>query len=494
MIKLDVQDIVAAVEGSVVHGPQDGRIDMISLDTRALEPGGLFIPIKGDRFDGHDFLHEAVKKGAKVIFTHKDNGCYRHEGVTVIRVKDTLKALHRLARWYRTRFHVDFIAVTGSAGKTTTKNIIATLLEKRFKVLRTPGNYNNQIGLPMTVMDLDYSHRLGVVEMGMSGYGEIEELAEIVKPRVAVITNIGMSHIEKLGSREGILRAKMEIFQGMDKDSIAVINADDELLRTGCKDLDIPIVYYGLREGDFRAKKVLSKGVEGMAYTLLARGETFDVVSPLPGIHNVYNSLAAIAVARHFGIGFDEIIDALGYLEGESMRLSIHSAPGGVKVINDAYNASPESMEAALKVLKDAAGKRKIALLADILEMGRFSEDGHRFVGRIAAETGVDVLITVGRKSRFIALEAKKAGMKHDRVYSFDNKRGATELLKSFIERGDIVLVKGSRGMQMEELVEEILERGQRDAGTSTDNFPDNNCISDSDNNRTYSNTDLRKA
>ncbi len=459
MLNLNAMDIAGAVRGSIIYGPRDRIIDKISLDTRTLEPGSLFIPIKGENFDGHDFIDEAIKKGAKAVLVHR-KGKFHYNNVTMISVRDTLEALHLLARWYRTRFNVDFIAVTGSTGKTTTKNIIAALLKRRYRVLRSPGNYNNQIGLPLTVMNLDYAHRLGVVEMGMRGFGEIKELMKIVVPKVSVITNIGMSHIERLGSRGGILKAKMEIFQGMGNEPLAVVNADDELLKSSCRDLDIPLTFYGLKAGDYRAENVASKGEKGMTYTLSVQGRKFDAILPLPGLHSVYNSLAAIAVARHFGMDFDEIIDALKTLEGEDMRLSIQNVPGSIKVINDVYNASPESMKAALRVLKDITGKRKIAVLADMLELGEFAEEGHRFVGKVVADTSVDILITVGDKSRFIALEAEKMGLNPQSIYYFNDKQRAKNLLKGLVEEGDIVLIKGSRGMQMEELVEGTLERG----------------------------------
>ncbi|MDD2573449.1 MAG: UDP-N-acetylmuramoyl-tripeptide--D-alanyl-D-alanine ligase [Bacillota bacterium] len=458
MINLKITDIATAVKGEIVCGPKDGMVDKISLDTRTLEQGSLFIPLRGERFDGHDFLAQAARKGARVMIVDRE-GDYGYRYVSVIRVKDTLEALHLLARWYRTRFEADFVAVTGSTGKTTTKNIIATVLEAKYNVLKTPGNYNNQIGLPATIMSLDVSHRAGVIEMGMSGYGEIENLMKIVKPKVSVITNIGMSHIERLGSREGVLRAKMEVFSGMAKDPTAVINADDPLLRSGSKGLDIPVVYYGIKEGDYKAENVLSRGEEGTSYTLLAEGGRFEVVLPLPGRHNVYNSLAAVVVGRLFSMEFEEIIRALRGLEGERMRLTIHSTPGGISVINDAYNASPDSMKSALEVLSDMPGERKIAVLADMLEMGTFSEEGHRLVGQYAAYAGLDVLITVGDKSRFIALEAEERGMDPRRVYCFENKGQAAEFLYDFIKEGDVILVKGSRRTRMEELAGRILER-----------------------------------
>jgi UDP-N-acetylmuramoyl-tripeptide--D-alanyl-D-alanine ligase len=458
MVKLNAADIAAAVQGNIISGPKDAIIDRVSLDTRTLEPGSLFIPLRGERFDGHDFLHQAAEKGARAALVDRE-GEYHFPGVTVIRVKDTLEAFHSLALWYRNKFDADFVAVTGSTGKTTTKNIIAEVLRSKYNVLKSEGNFNNQVGLPATIMRLDESHRAAVVEMGMSGYGEIRALMKIVRPKVSVVTNIGMSHIERLGSREGILRAKMEIFEGMDQNPTAVVNADDPLLCQGVKSLKAATVYYGVDAGDYRASDIRSRGEKGTSYTLLAEGKSFEVTLPLPGRHNVYNSLAAVAVGRVFNIGFPDIIKALRGLKGEKMRLSIQTSPGGVKVINDAYNASPDSMKSALEVLRDAKGDRKIAVLSDMLEMGDFAEEGHALVGTYAAESGVDILITVGDYSRYIACRAKERGMDLSSVYHFESKREAAQLLDGLLKKGDVVLVKGSRGMRMEELASRILER-----------------------------------
>ena len=458
MVKLNAADIAAAVQGNIISGPKDAIIDRVSLDTRTLEPGSLFIPLRGERFDGHDFLHQAAKKGARAALVDRE-GEYHFPSVTVIKVKDTLEAFHSLALWYRNRFDADFVAVTGSTGKTTTKNIIAEVLRSKYNVLKTEGNFNNQVGLPATIMRLDESHRAAVVEMGMSGYGEIRALMRIVRPKVSVVTNIGMSHIERLGSREGILRAKMEIFEGMDQNPAAVVNADDPLLCQGVKGLKAAAVYYGVDAGDYRASDIRSRGEEGTSYTLLAEGKSFEVSLPLPGRHNVYNSLAAIAVGRIFDIGFPDIIKAMEGLKGEKMRLSIQSSPEGVKVINDAYNASPDSMKSALEVLRDAKGDRKIAVLSDMLEMGDFAEEGHALVGTYAVDSGVDILITVGDFSRYIARRAKERGMDLSCVYHFESKREAAQLLDGLLKKGDVVLLKGSRGMRMEELASRILER-----------------------------------
>ncbi len=453
-----VGEMAAAVEGTIIYGHPDTEVSRISLDSRTLEPGDLFIPLRGETFDGHDFIEQAVERGAKAVMVDRD-GKYCYQGVAVIRVRDTLEAFHNLARWYRNKFETDFVAVTGSTGKTTTKNIIASVLGKKYSVLKTPGNYNNEIGLPFTIMELNESYGVAVTEMGMSSFGEIRNLMTIVRPRISVVTNIGMSHIEMLGSREGILRAKMEIFEGMASNPAAVINADDPLLLEASKELSIPVVYYGTGSGHYIARNISVRGDKGVSYTLIAQGSQYEVELPLPGRHNVYNSLAAIAVGRLFDIGFEEIIQALKELEGEKMRLDIITTNAGVKIINDAYNASPDSMKSALEVLSHIPGGRKIAVLSDMLEMGMFAEEGHRIVGQYAAQVKPDILVTVGQDSRFIALEARKRGMEKHSVYYFQAKQDAAELLDRIIKKDDVILLKGSRGMKMEELVNRILER-----------------------------------
>lgn len=458
MQRIAAGDIVKAVKGKLLQGDPGTTVDGVSTDTRTLEPGSLFIPLKGERFDGHQFIEEAVKKGAKAVLASREVQL-QFEEIAVIMVDDTLEGLHRLAKWYRSLFDVDVVAVTGSTGKTTTKNMIASVLGRQFPALKTRGNYNNQIGLPLTVMQLEERHRVAVVEMGMSGFGEIKSLMDIARPRVSVITNIGTSHIEKLGSRENILRAKMEIFDGMGENPVGVINADDPLLLDGVRNLHIPVASFGIKQGDYRAVDIKSLGEKGSEYTLQAEGKSYRVEVPLPGRHNVYNSLASIAVGRIFGIDFHEIVEGLKSIENEKMRLNIFFAPGGVKVINDAYNASPDSMKSALEVLAEVAKGRKIAVLGDMLEMGSFAEEGHRLVGKHAASNNVDILITVGQDSRFIALGAQEAGMDPQSIYYFENKEEAGDLLDNLVKENDTVLFKGSRGMKMEELVKRIQER-----------------------------------
>jgi len=448
-----LKDVVFASGGVLIQGAPSIEIDKVSTDSRDINPGDLFIALKGEIFDGHDFIEEAVKRGAKALITHviRNN---LPEKIGVVLVKDTLKALQDLAAFYRRLFNIPVTAVTGSTGKTTTKDMIHALLATNYNVLKSEGNLNNQIGLPLTLFNLNKNHHMTVVEMGMSGFNEINRLAAIAEPSLGVITNIGLSHIESLGSRENILKAKLELFERFDKRCTAILNADDDLL-WGIQDkLTFPVIYYGTRNGiDLCAESIESLNGKGISYTLHSEGEKRRIRLNVPGRHNIYNSMAAVAVARHFGVEFEQIINAFQSIKTHKMRLEISNLNGGITVIDDAYNASPDSVVSALSVLKDLPGKRKIAILGDMLELGKYSEYAHRFVGKAVFSNGIDVLITKGELSRVIADQALSMGMGEERIFCLDNNEDVLNMLETFIESGDTILVKGSRGMKMEEIV-----------------------------------------
>lgn len=441
---------IAKMSGGVLtHGDNNTLIGNICTDSRKATGGDLFVAIAGEKFDGHDFVEAAFRAGASAVLTHRD--ITPPEGKVVIKVADTLRALGRIAGYYRQKFKIPFIAVTGSVGKTSTKDMIFSILSQKFKVLKTEGNFNNEIGLPLTIFKLDDTHEAAVVEMGMSGFGEISRLTAIARPDAAVITNIGLSHIEKLGSRQNILKAKMEILEGLSNNGLVILNGDDNLLYALKGLLKHRIVYYGMEEwADYRAHNIRNMGENGLSFTLLAEKCEFEVYVPVPGIHNIYNALAAIATGIEFGLAPEKIIKGLAeYVPGE-MRLSISNI-SGIKLINDAYNASPQSMEAAIDVLKDAGkGMRKVAILGDMLEMGSWAPDAHYGVGRYAAYRGVNRLIAVGRYAQSMAGAAIDGGMDPVSVSTYDTIEAVIEHLDSLIRPGDAVLIKGSRGMKME--------------------------------------------
>ncbi len=455
MQALRCDEILKAVNGKLISGSTKAVFRNISTDSRRIQPGDFFVPIAGERYDGHDFIKDAFEGGASGVITHRD--IQPAEGKVIIRVSDTLKALGDLARAYRERFDIPFVAITGSVGKTSTKDMIACALGEQLTVLKTEGNYNNEIGLPLTIFKLESFHQAGVIEMGMSGFGEIRRLSSIVKPHIAVITNIGLSHIEKLGSRQNIMKAKLEILEGLDSNGIVILNGDDELL-SGLKGLlKFRTVFYGMEEWvDYRVTGIESAGEAGTDFDVAVGGREYRIHVPVPGVHNVYNALAAFAAGLELGIPAGKLIKGIAGYVPEKMRLNIINH-NGIKIINDAYNASPQSMEAALNVMKDiSSGHRTIAVLGDMLEMGEWAYDAHVRVGRYAAGIGTDYIIAVGRNGAHIIEGARAVGMPDTNLSSFDNNSAAAEYIMKLVRPGDVILVKGSRGMKMEEIVSKL--------------------------------------
>ena len=457
-------EVIDAVNGKLVSGSEDNEILNISTDSRTIRNGELFIPIKGERFDGHNYIEHALLSGAAGTITQRDiadiarsdNGT-AFVNKTIIKVDDTIRALKKLASHYRQKFKIPFIGITGSVGKTSTKDMIFCILMQEYNILKTGGNFNNEIGVPITIFNLESYHEAAVLEMGMSNIGEISSLTSIVRPKIAVITNIGMSHIEKLGSRQNILKAKMEILEGVPKDGMIVLNGDDNLLYGLKGFLDKHTVYYGMDEGlDYQAYNILNAGESGVYFDINIKDREYKVHVPLPGVHNIYNALAAVAVGIEMGVSADRIIEGIKLFTPDKMRLNIISY-NGIKIINDTYNASPQSMDAALRVLKDVnSSGRRIAVLGDMLELGEWAYNAHFNLGKFAVASGIDYIITVGQNGKNIAQGALAAGAQHGKVKIFSSNYAAIEFLKGFITDEDVILVKGSRGMKMEEIVQNL--------------------------------------
>lgn len=433
----------------------DMIITGISTDSRKIQPGDLFIPLIGENFDGHDYITTAFENGAAAALSQKPVADFPDR--TVISVGNTLKALQAIAACYRSKFSIPFTGITGSVGKTSTKEMVACALGTRYNVLKNEGNLNNEIGVPLTVFRLDESHEAAVVEMGMSGFGEISALTSIVKPRVAIITNIGISHIEKLGSRQNILKAKLEILEGLEPGGLLIVNGDDSLL-SGVKDLlKVRTVSYGLNEGvDYQAVNIRSRGIGGIDFDIRVTTGEYTVHVPAPGIHNVYNALAAIAAGLELSVPIKDIIDGIAQFRTGRMRMDI-IVNHGLTVINDAYNASPQSVKAALDVLDELECSRRIAVLGDMLELGEWSVQAHMQTGTDAAACRLDYIVTVGADAAHIAKGAVAAGFPADRAMSFSTNGEALEFLEQILKHGDAVLVKGSRGMKMEEIVQRLV-------------------------------------
>ena len=445
MQRLNVNDIVKATNGKLICGDGGFEISEIVTDSRKAGTNMLFVPIAGENNDGHDFIGSAFEKGADAVITHRDIPAV--SGKNIIRVADTRIALGDIAAYYKAKYNLPTVAVTGSVGKTTTKDMLSAVLAMKYNTLKTQGNYNNDIGLPLTVFRLSGKHEMAVLEMGMSAKGEIRYLAEIAKPDVAVITNIGMSHIEKLGSQENIYLAKMEVCEDFDEDNLLILNGDDKFLSR--KTDKCRCLTYGIenKDCDIVAENIENLGIDGTKFTAKVNGTPEEFYIRVPGVHNIYNALAAILCGIHFGVEIKDIKDGIREFQPTNMRMEVKNT-GGIIVIDDCYNASPDSIRAALRVLCDLSTDRKIAVLGDVLEMGGFAE---KELYELGTEIyGVDVLVTVGEVAKFIAKGATFAGM--EKVVSFTKNDDAIDFLLENVTDGDGILVKASRGMHFEEI------------------------------------------
>ncbi len=449
MQRLNVKDVITATGGTLICGTEDFEISEIVTDSRKAGANMLFVPIVGDNNDGHDFIGSAFENGAETVITHRDIPAAA--GKNIIRVRDTRIAFGDIARYYKEKYNLPTVAITGSVGKTTTKDMISAVLAMKYNTLKTQGNFNNDIGLPITIFRLEQKHEAAVLEIGMSHMGEIRYLASIAKPDVAVITNIGMSHIENLGSQENIYYSKLQICDFMDKDGLLVVNGDDKFLTRHFDRCRVVTCGIENKNCDLVAKNIKNLGIDGTKFTVKVDGENHEVYVKIPGVHNVYNALIAIAVGRHYNIPMKDIIDGIREFLLTSMRMEIREY-NGITVINDCYNASPDSMRAALSVLHDMKAKRKIAVLGDVLEMGTFAEKALYEVGLSIED--MDMLVTVGDNSRFIARGASFAGIKNTK--SFKTNKDAIDHLKGYLKQGDAVLVKASRGMRFEQIVDAL--------------------------------------
>ncbi|MDP3730445.1 MAG: UDP-N-acetylmuramoyl-tripeptide--D-alanyl-D-alanine ligase [Candidatus Omnitrophota bacterium] len=450
---MKIGEIIKATGGRMVSGGPETDIDLskISTDSRTIKEGDLFLPLKGNNFNGEDFTGEAFKKGAIGAFVTVHGQRSTVHGKTIIQVRDTTVALQRLARYRRKKFKGPVIGVTGSNGKTTVKDMVAGVLSSKFNVLKNEGTKNNHIGVPLTLLKLNDSHDMCVVEMGTNHHGEIRLLAEIASPTVAVITNIGPSHLEFLRDIKGVFAAKREILETLNRDSLIVINGDDEYLST-IKSKVFRLMRFGFNAiNDFQASGVSSNGT-GIRFILNDRS---NFTLSLIGTHNVYNALAAIAVAYSFDISYLATKKALSEYSPANMRLNARRV-GDVTVIDDAYNSNPLSMKSAIEALAGYPAKGRWMVSADMLELGQAERDFHSMIGETIAKSGFSGLITFGDLSRHTSSRALECGMDKNRVWHCSNRKEIADILKRSMDSGDAVLVKGSRAMKMEEVIKEL--------------------------------------
>ena len=449
-MRVKISDILKATGGKLLCGDENVVVTSFITDSRQGKAGAMFVPIRGERADGHDYIPAVLESPAAATFTD-------HEIPTgekpIVLVKDCREALQKAAAWYREQFDIPVVGITGSVGKTTAKEMVAQALSAAFRVLKTAGNQNSQVGVPITVCGLRKDHTAAVVEMGVSMPGEMGRIAAVVKPTCAVMTNIGVSHIEFMKTRENILREKAHIADYLPAGGALFVNGDDDLLPTLKETLGNKVVTFGLGPGcDWRAYG-LNEADKGTFFTCQSpAGERTELFVPAAGEHNVRNALAAMAVARYLGVPAEDAVRAISAYKAPAMRQQVVEA-NGLLIIDDSYNASPDSMRSAIAVLqsRNVTGKRA-AVLADMLELGDFAQQGHREVGEYAREKGVDLLVGVGPLAKDIA-----AGYGEGALWFEDNAQ-AIACLKETLREGDAVLVKGSRGMQTDQIVAALKE------------------------------------
>ena len=512
---MKLKEFINQIDGKLLTGSEETEFGNICRDSRIIKKGETYIALKGENFDANDFAAEAIKNGAKLcIISEEKNDVTeeaKKEGVTLVLVKDTLEALQEIAKYKRSLYNIPVVAVTGSVGKTSTKDIIASCLSAKYNVLKTQGNMNNFLGVPLTILNLK-DEDLMVVEMGMNHFGELSKLTNIVKPTISVITNIGTAHIGNLGSRENILKAKLEILEGM-QEKVLVINNDNDLLHEyylkNKDNKEIKIFTYGIEnQSDIMAKDIVlnednseficevseefikekqqdyfasNNGTNDFNNSANNGSSTnnkiksscneieninnqeniFKIEVPVGGIHFVYNAICSVLVGKLLNLSDAEIVRGIKSFKPTKNRMDITKLKNGVTIINDSYNASLDSMAMLLKYLQSYNAKRKIAVLGDMLELGEYSEELHRKVGAEVQKNNIDILITQGENSKFIADEAIKNGMQKEKVFSFNTRDEIFNFIKENWKEGDCILFKASNGMKFFEIADKLIKENR---------------------------------
>ncbi len=450
MVEFTLDELITATGGVLIQRGSRQTFTGVSTDSRQINPGEIFIALKGERFNGHDFLAIAAQLGAAALIVMDDGPTF--EGITIIKVMDTLKALGDIARFHRRRFQAPLIAITGSNGKTTTKDFVASIIGKELSLVKTEANYNNEIGLPLTLLKISTQTQATVVEMGMRGLGQIQNLAGIAEPTIGLVTNVGLTHLELLKTQENIAKAKSELVEALPQSGLAILNGDDALVRKMENSTRARKVFYGI-DGpnlDYQAE-IIEMTDSGSRFKAIFKNGSIAINLPVPGRHNIMNAIAAVAAAKELGISEQSIQKGLAEPELSGKRLNIIEK-NGYRVIDDTYNASPTSVKAAIDVLHSSqSGERKIAILADMLELGPTAAQIHYEIGTYAARKGIDHLFAFGDLAKKYAEGMNELAKGHGEY--FLEKQALIERLKAYIKPGDFILVKGSRGMKMEEIV-----------------------------------------
>jgi UDP-N-acetylmuramoyl-tripeptide--D-alanyl-D-alanine ligase len=463
-VQMTAGKILSPVKGELLRGSRDRSFSGINTDSRTLGKGQLFWALRGETFDGHDFVKEAIKKGAAAVVVDKDwtADLPANTRASIIGVPDTMKALGDLARWWRRRFKTRVAAITGSGGKTTTKEMTSAILSLEGLTLRNEGNFNNLIGLPLSLFLLEKSHRYAVLEMGMNRPGEIGRLTEIADPDIGLITNVGRAHLEGVGSIEGVAKAKVELLERMAPRALAILNGDDRILMQAAAAFRKKPVTFGQGlQNTVRAEKIRNRGREGFSFDIHWKGKSFSVKLRVPGFHNVNNALAAAAIALSLNLSTDRIQEGLSRFEGIKGRFKVVPLPDGSVLIDDTYNSNPSSLRLALESIKPLArqDRRVIVGLGEMLELGGETEAGHVEAGEMVADTGADWLVALGDHASEVIRGAVDKGFPRRRAIRVkDHKEMGAKILE-LMKPGDLVFLKASRRIGLERVAERLKEK-----------------------------------
>ncbi|MDO4744326.1 MAG: UDP-N-acetylmuramoyl-tripeptide--D-alanyl-D-alanine ligase [Clostridia bacterium] len=462
---MTLKQLADAVCGDLVGCDESMQVSDVVTDSRKITEASVFVALRGEKFDGHNFVNQVYGMGAICCVVDKE--FENTEGFATIVVEDTYAALRDIAAYYRSRFSAPSVAITGSVGKTSTKDMVAEFLSKHYKTIKKEWNFNNEICLHLTVFRMSSEDEIAVFEMGMSAFGEISRLSKIAAPETAIITNIGYSHIESLGSQENILKAKLEVLDGMTPGGTVILNGDDEFLREVVGTLPFETLSYGIENTgcDIVAFNV-KKSPEGTEFEVKVDGRDYKVVVNVPGIHHVYNALAAILTGIVYNIPMNEIISGVAEFKPSGMRQNVVAIENMV-LIKDCYNASPTSMKSGLEVLSVTLPNsreipyRRVAVLGDMLELGEYAKEAHRAIGELCGDYDLGCLIAVGPNAKFVAEGAIEKGFNSSELYVFYDNNTAKAHIMEILKPNDVVLFKGSRGMRLEEIVDFIIENNK---------------------------------
>lgn len=456
MKNMTLKNIANACRGIYVGDEKQKNrvITGVEKDSRLIKEGYLYLPFVGARVDGHDFIPQVFEKGALCTLSEKELEC---PAGPYIKVDSVAQALKDIAEFYRNQLNCKIIGITGSVGKTSTKEIIASVLEQKFQVLKTEGNYNNEIGMPLTILKIRDYHQIAVIEMGISDFGEMHRLAKVSRPDVCVITNIGTCHLENLGDRDGVFKAKTEMFDYASKDCFVVLNGDDDKLAEVKEVNEGEPMFFGVEtDREVMALEYNADGIQGTDVKIKYFNKIFDTHIPIPGFHMIYNAMAATCIGVYFGMTLEEVDCGIRNLKAIGGRNNIFTVKD-ITVIDDCYNANPMSMEASLKVLSQAKG-RKVAVLGDMFELGDTEKELHKQVGSVAAALDLDCIICIGKLSKKIA-EAAECG--NAQVVYFEKKEDFESRMFDYVKNGDTVLIKASNGMKFSTLVNKLKDLGE---------------------------------